>query len=153
MAKSGAMAKWILVPVLLLGLLGTASADVSDFAFFDGSNPVNSSAGAICGSKSAFTYHLSVQNAGADDGFVRITYIDGDWIQFPVAAGQSFSMSQAAGNKSGDSAAIRVSNGVSAAQLAGSLSAIGQGNPQCASCDAVAQGGIGDAACDAFIPD
>jgi hypothetical protein len=142
----------ILVPILLLGLVGTASADVSDFSFFDGTNPANQpNAGAICGSNSAFTYHLVVQNWGPD-GRVRITYPDGDFINFELAQGQSFSMSQAAGNKSGDSRAIRVSNGGTPAQLSGSLSAIGQGNPRCASCDAVSEGGIGDAGCDAFIP-
>src|SRR5207247_1113660 len=74
-------------------------------------------------------------------GEVRITYHDGDIIRFPIAAGASFSMSQAGGK--GASQAIRVSNGGSGAQLAGSLSAIGGGNPRCASCDATTQGGLG----------
>ena len=149
MVRTEVMVGLILVPIFLLGLVGTASADVSDFAFFDGTNPANQPfAGAICGSKSAFTYHLAVQNWGPA-GRVRITYPDGDFINFELAPGQSFSMSQAAGNKSGDSAAIRVSNGGTPAQLSGSLSAVGQGNPRCASCDA---DGIGDAGCDAFIP-
>ncbi len=79
---------------------------------------------------------------------MRITYFDGDIIRFPIAAGASFNMSQAGGKRA--SRAIRVSNGGSGAQLAGSLSAIGDGNPQCASCDAPAQGGIGDSGCDNF---
>jgi hypothetical protein len=139
------------VAFLVSGLLaGAASADVSDFAFFDGTNPNNGpDPGAICGAHGAFTYHLTVQNWGPA-GEVRITYPDGDFIRFQLATGQSFAMSQAGGNKSGHSTAVRVSNGESTAQLSGSLSAIGEGNPRCASCDV--DGGIGDAGCDAFIP-
>jgi hypothetical protein len=151
MGRGGFITGLGLVTVLLIGLGGTATADTSDFALFDGTNPANQpNAGAICGSNSAFTYHLAVQNWGSA-GEVRIIYADGDFIRFQLGAGQSFSLSQAAGNKRGHSRAIRVSNGGSAAQLAGSLSVIGQGNPRCASCDAVSQGGIGDAGCDAFI--
>jgi hypothetical protein len=139
-----------LVAVLTLSSVTGAAAAQSDFALFDGSNPANQpNAGAICGSNASFTWHLSVANFGAA-GEVRITYFDGDIIRFPIAAGASFNMSQAGGK--GASRAIRVSNGGSGAQLAGSLSAIGDGNPQCVSCDATAQGGIGDAGCDNFIP-
>ena len=139
-----------LVAVLLLATVTVAGADQSDFALFDGSNPANQpNAGAICGSNASFTWHLAVANWGAA-GEVRITYFDGDIIRFPIAAGASFSMSQAGGK--GASRAIRVSNGGSGAQLAGSLSAIGDGNPKCASCDATTQGGLGDAGCDSFIP-
>ena len=139
-----------LVGVLMLASVIVAGADQSDFALFDGSNPANQpNAGAICGSNASFTWHLAVANRGAA-GEVRITYFDGDIIRFPIAAGASFSMSQAGGK--GASRAIRVSNGGSGAQLAGALSAIGAGNPQCASCDATTQGGIGDGGCDSFIP-
>jgi hypothetical protein len=139
-----------LAVMLMLGSVTLASADTSDFALFDGSNPPNQpSAGAICGANAAFTWHLAVANWGPA-GEVRVTYRDGDIIRFPIASGASFSMSQAGGK--GASGAVRVSNGGSAAQLAGSLSAIGAGNPRCVSCDAVAEGGIGDAACDAIIP-
>ena len=120
----------------------------NDFALFDGSNPLNQpDAGAICGARKGqpFTFNLAVANYGAS-GFVRVTYADGDWIQFPIAAGGSFSTSQAGGSKSGNDAVVRVSNGGSAAQLAGTLSAQGG---KCASCDA--DGGIGDAGCDAYV--
>jgi hypothetical protein len=140
-----------LAVVLMLASVTLASAQQSDFALFDGSNPANQpTAGAICGANASFTWHLAVANWGPA-GEVRITYMDGDIIRFPIASGASFTMSQAGGK--GPSSAIRVSNGGSAAQLAGSLSAIGNGNPRCASCDATAQGGIGDAGCDSFIPD
>ena len=121
----------------------------NDFALFDGSNPLNQpNAGAVCGDKKGqpFTFHVTVANYGSD-GFLRVTYADGDWIQIPIAAGGSFSMTQAAGSKSGNDAAVRVSNGGSAAQLAGAMSAEGG---RCASCDV--DGGIGDAGCDKFVP-
>jgi len=121
----------------------------NDFALFDGSNPLNQpDAGAVCGARQGrpFTFHLTVANYGSD-GFVRVTYADGDWIQMPIAAGGSFSMTQAAGSRGGNDAAVRVSNGGSPAQLAGALSAEGG---RCASCDA--DGGVGDAGCDKFVP-
>ena len=120
----------------------------NDFALFDGSNPLNQpDAGAVCGASKGqgFTYHLAVANYGSD-GFVRVTYYDGDWVQYPIAAGGSLSLSQAAGSKGGDDRVVRVSNGGSAAQLAGVLSAE---NARCGSCDA--DGGIGDAGCDEFV--
>jgi hypothetical protein len=120
----------------------------NEFALFDGSNPLNQpDAGAICGASKGrpYTYHLALANYGSD-GFVRVTYFDGDWVQYPIAAGGSLSLSQAAGSKGGDDRVVRVSNGGSAAQLAGVLSAE---NGKCASCDA--DGGIGDAGCDAFV--
>jgi hypothetical protein len=123
--------------------------NVNDFALFDGSNPLNQpDAGAICGARVGrpFTFHLTVANYGSD-GFVRVTYADGDWIQMPIAAGGSFSMTQAGGSRGGDDAVVRVSNGGSAAQLAGALSAQGG---RCASCDA--DGGVGDSGCDRFVP-
>jgi hypothetical protein len=120
----------------------------NEFALFDGSNPLNQpDAGAVCGASKGrpYTYHLAVANYGSD-GFVRVTYFDGDWVQYPIAAGASFSLSQAGGSRGGDDRVVRVSNGGSAAQLAGVLSAE---NAKCASCDA--DGGIGDVGCDAFV--
>ena len=139
----------MLAPLLVLGLGSAASADTSDFALFDGSNPANQpDSGAVCTANSAFTYHVAVANWG-EDGEVRITYSDGDIVRFPIKAGASFAFSQAAGSKSGADRGVRVSNGGSAAQLAGSMSAVGQGKPTCLSCDADSDG---DAACDAIVP-
>ena len=126
-----------------------AAGPSNDFALFDGSNPLNQpAAGAICGAPKGqpFTYHLAAANYGGD-GFLRVTYADGDWVQYPIAARASFSLSQAAGSAGGADSIVRVSNGGSAAQLAGVLSAE---NAKCASCDA--DGGIGDAGCDAKLP-
>ena len=95
----------------------------NQFALFDGSNPLNQpDAGALCGAREGHVlrYHRAGANGG---GFVGVTYADGDFVQFPILAQGSFSMSQAAGSRSGDDAAVRVSNGGSAAQLAGTLSA------------------------------
>lgn len=139
----------MLAPILVLGLGSAASADTSDFALFDGSNPANQpDSGAVCTANSAFTYHVAVANWGAD-GEVRITYADGDIVRFPIKAGASFAFSQAGGAKNGADRAVRVSNGGSAAQLAGSMSAVGQGKPACLSCDADSDG---DAGCDAVVP-
>ena len=132
-----------------LGQLKGGNGRSNDFALFDGSNPLNQpDAGAVCGAEPGqpYTYNIAVANYGSD-GFIRVTYADGDWVQYPIAAGGSFSLSQAAGSKGGDDRAVRVSNGGSAAQLAGVLSAE---NAKCASCDA--DGGIGDAGCDAKLP-
>jgi hypothetical protein len=128
----------------------TSSALRDDFALFDGTNPENQpAAGAVCGARRgrAYQYHVAVANYGSD-GFLRLTYADGDWVQFPIAAGASFSLSQAAGSRGGADRAVRVSNGGSEAQLAGVMSAQ---NGRCGSCDA--DGGLGDAGCDAFVPD
>src|SRR5437899_3321136 len=116
--RNSLLLRLMLSTILLLGLATVASADQSDFALFDGSNPANQpNSGAVCSANSAFTYHVTVANWGPN-GEVRITYKDGDIVRFPIAAGASFSFSQAAGE--GADAAVRVSNGGSAAQLAGS---------------------------------
>jgi hypothetical protein len=134
---------------LLFGSAAAASADTSDFALFDGSNPANQpNSGAVCSANSSFTYNVVVANWGSD-GEVRITYSDGDIIRFPIAANASFAFSQAAGSKGRADRAVRLSNGGTAAQLSGSMSASGQGKPQCLSCDADSDG---DAGCDEVVP-
>lgn len=152
MTMNGGLLRLVGAVVVVLGLTTGASADQSDFALFDGSNPANQpNAGAVCAANSAFTYHVVVANWGSD-GEIRITYKDGDIVRFPIKAGASFAFSQAAGSRGGADKAVRVSNGGSPAQLAGSLSAVGQGKPTCVSCDAVSEGGVGDPACDTIVP-
>jgi hypothetical protein len=134
---------------LLLASAAVTNADTSDFALFnvDGTNP---DSGAVCYSNGAFEYHVAVANAAAaENGVVRITYYNGDFVEFPIAAGASFAFSQAAGSKGGADKAVRVSNGDSNAELSGSMSAKGQGNVKCISCD----GGGGDATCDSRVED
>jgi hypothetical protein len=134
---------------LLLASAAAAKADTSDFALFDGTNPANQpDSGAVCSANSSFTYNVAVANWGSD-GEVWITYKDGDIIHFPIAANASFAFTQAAGSKGRADRAIRVSNGGTSAQLSGSMSASGQGNPKCISCDADS---AGDAGCDKIVP-
>ena len=141
------MIPWVALAVVL-AFGAVADADTSDFALFDGSNPANlPDAGAVCTAKSAFTYHVAVANWGPA-GEVWISYSDGDFIRFPILAGGSFAFSQAAGSKGRADRAVRVWNGGTAAQLAGSMSAVGQGNPGCLSCDATADG---DQECDKLV--
>ena len=133
---------------VVLAFAVAAHADTSDFALFDGTNPDNlPDAGAVCSAKSAFTYHVAVANWGPA-GEVWISYSDGDLIRFPILTGGSFAFSQAAGSKGRADRAVRVWNGGTAAQLAGSMSAVGQGNPECLSCDATADG---DQECDKLV--
>jgi hypothetical protein len=54
--------------------------------------------GAACSADSAYTWYLSVGNSGAD-GSVRITYKDGDTVNFPIAAGQTLQLAQAGGTE------------------------------------------------------
>jgi hypothetical protein len=141
------------------GDFGDSRADderKSDFAFFDGTSSDAATAGALCGAGSpsdvevgeAYTFHIALANLGGP-GFVRLTYADGDFIRFPIAANASLTLSQAAGGRGGFDRAVRVHNESSAAQLAGTMSAAG-GGVFCLSCDT---GADGDAACDAIIPD
>jgi hypothetical protein len=131
---------------------GMAHADTSDFALFDGTAAANQpDGGAVCRASSAFTVHVAVANKGSEAGSVRLTYSSGDFVDFPIAAGATFALSQAAGSKGREDKAVRVSRGDSPAQLVGSMSAIGQGNPRCTSCDDPSAGGAGDAECDKSV--
>jgi hypothetical protein len=159
--KRGMILVSLVVGFILLGgpwTAATADDGKSDFALFDGTNPANVESGAICGAKNlkgkTFTYHVTVSNhASGSAGFVRLTYKDGDFVQFPLAPDASFSFSQAGGSKGGADRAVRVSNGGSGAKLVGAMSAIGtESKPFCVSCDAVSEGGIGAAACDLIVP-
>jgi hypothetical protein len=156
-----------------LHFLKFGGGDSTDAALFDGTNPANQGdagtanaaplgvAGAVCGTKFAgqpFIFHLSVTNhSSGTAGFVRITYKDGDWVQFPIEPNANLQISQAAGSRSGNDQAVRVSGvpaGTGGTRLVGALSAQGlDGKVRCASCDSTDEGGIGDAGCDAFIPD
>lgn len=134
---------------------GTALATNSDFALFDGTNPANQPfSGVVCGAgspkhldKTSFTYNVSASNFGSGTAVIRVIFHDGDIARYQIPAGQSFSMSQAAGSDSADRA-IRVAieaNG----QVTGEVSALGP-KVFCLGCDADS---AGDAKCDAVIPD
>lgn len=157
------MKRTILVAFLTLALVAVSGlativeADLSktDFALFDGTNPANApGSGAICiGSKDfkadkQFIYHVAVTNHHSGAGHVRITYADGDFVNYQIAAGGSFSLSQAAGGTGGADKGVRVSNGGSAAVIVGAMSAVGL-EPVCVSCG----GADADRFCDTLIPD
>jgi hypothetical protein len=128
----------------------------TDFALFDGTNPANANAGALCfvtdgppGKPRAWTFHVSVSSFGGT-GF-KLIYRDGDFVPFQVATGTSFSMSQAGGSNF-SSTAVRIDNSqdAGAAGLAGAVSGQAEdGRVICLSCD---DDSDGDAACDAIIP-
>jgi hypothetical protein len=145
--KKGLILAFVAVGFMVLfGLSTVASAkgQKSDFALFDGaSTPTGAVCGAIPG-KSAkikeFTYYVATGNFGGSPAEFKVIYPDGDFVRYLVPAGESFSLSQAAGSGEFDSA-IRVE---AAAGLAGSASASGK-NVFCISCDG------DDAACDLIV--
>lgn len=157
------MKRWLVVPLLCVGLVGlfgpwtvaSASPDRSDFALFDGTNPVNvpPSTGAACTARSAYDYHVAVTNYGSAGG-VRVRYADGDLVDYKIPVDGSFSFSQAAGAKGEADRAVRVC-GVNGAVLVGAMSAMSNadGKVKCVSCDDPANGGVGDAGCKAIAPD
>ena len=136
----------------------------SDFALFDGTNPLNLDAagktGAICGmtNKSgdelkplkSFVYYVTVTvDDAVVDREIKVVYTDGDFVRYKLTNDQSFSMSQAGGSGVFD-AAIRV---VADKNVSGSVSIQGKksffNRVFCVSCDELADG---DAFCDTIIP-
>jgi hypothetical protein len=166
----------VLAAFLLVGLATVASAGPkSDFALFDGTNPANQGAGpgvtnpppigvagAVCGvekKEHAFTLHVTVTNhSSGANGFVRLTYADHDFVQYPMAPNDKFQISLIGGSKGGADRAIRISGvpaGPGGVKLVGQASILAEegGKVFCKSCDATTEGGIGDAGCDAIVPD
>lgn len=155
------MERRLLVGFLIVGLAvlfapwTVASADdnsdKTDFAFFDGTNPLSEDppfGGAECSVRGAATLHASVTaHSSGPGGFVRLTYaVDGDWVQFPIASGGVLQLTQAIGG-SPYSRRVRLSNGGDAAgaRLVGSLSVIGHPKVHCQSC--LGTDGAGGAGC------
>ena len=120
----------------------------SDFALFDGTNPATEAppdGGAECTVKGAATFYVAVTaHSSGPSGFVRATFADGDFVQFPIAANGSFSFSQSIGGTKDVDTRIRISNGgnVNGARLVGWVSALGK-KVSCRSCNSndVAGGG------------
>lgn len=153
------MKKWLVVLLLVVpfGLGTVASADDdngngnrTDFAFFDGTNPATEAppfGGAECTVKGPATLHASVTaHSSGPSGFVRLTYQDNDWVQFPIASNGSLQLTQAIGGTKNVSRRVRLSNGGDAAgaRLVGSLSAIGSEKVSCRSCNFDDAGGTPD---------
>jgi len=137
--------------VVLFGPWMVASADdgkkddfdggkKSDFALFDGTNPTTEAppfGGAECTVKGAATFYVTVTaHSSGPAGFVRATFKDGDFVQFPIAANGSFSFSQSIGGTKGVDDRIRISNGgnPAGARLVGWVSALGK-HVSCQSCN------------------
>jgi hypothetical protein len=112
----------------------------SDHALFDGTNPLTEappSGGAECRVRGPGTFHVTVSaHSSGPGGFVRATFEDGDFVQFPIASGASFSFSQSIGGTKGVDRRIRISNGndPSGAQLVGWVSVQGK-RASCRSCN------------------
>lgn len=110
----------------------------SDFALFDGTNPATEAppfGGAECTVKGPATFHVTVTaHSSGPPGFVRATFRDGDFVQFPIASDGSFSFSQSIGGTNGVDDRIRISNGGTGARLVGWVSARGQ-HVSCQSCN------------------
>ena len=150
------MKRWLAVaPVLLIiavafGLWTVANAGpAGDFALFDGTNPATEAppdGGAECAVNNTATFNVSVTaHSSGPDGFVRATFKDGDFVQFPIKSNASFSFSQAIGTTKGVDDRIRISNGGAAAgaRLVRWVSVIG-GAATCQSCNfADGAGGTG----------
>ena len=149
--------------VAAFGFVGTAkSAEKSDFALFDGTNPANLDAndktGALCGiakkgnpnkplqNRKSFVYYVTVTaDDPSVDREVRVVYTDGDFVRYKIPLDGSFAFAQAGGAGEFD-AAIRI---VVDKNVSGSVSARGNKGVFCLSCDEL---GDGDAFCDTIIP-
>lgn len=145
------------ISLMLLGSWTVARAQSNvgdsrvDFTFFDGTNPAPDSegqpdGGAECTVSGPATLHTSVTNhVSGNDGYVRFTYQDGDWVQFPIKSDQTLQFNQAIGNRSTADKKVRLSardvssnQGALAPKLVGIMSAISQfGHAvECRSCKA-----------------
>lgn len=127
--------------------------DRSDFALFDGTNPATEAppnGGAECSVMNGFaaTLHVTVTaHSSGPDGFVRATFADTDFVEFPIKSGGSFDFSQSIGGTPGVDDRIRISNGGKAggARLVGWASILSDGVVNCRSCNF--DDGVGGAGC------
>lgn len=85
--------------------------------------------------KGPATLHASV-TAHSSGGFVRLTYEDNDFVQFPIALNGVLQLTQAIGGTKDVSRRVRLSNGGDAAgaRLVGSLSVISNKRVSCQTC-------------------
>lgn len=120
--------------VVGLGLITTAWADHADFALLDMEQTVGDvsvQAGATGGNErhlrpTAFTVHITMTNRadlGGSNGFVRVTYADTDFVDYPIAAGTTLQMTLAGGGTTNVDDIITVT-GRSGAVLVGQISLI-----------------------------
>ena len=138
------------------------SESESDFALFDGTNPLNLTAGrtgVLCGNVNeagtaleaeAFTYYFSVTNFDDAARECKVHYSsfplnsDPDFVTYKIPVGTSLNINQSGGSNAFDSA-VRLDCD---AKIAGAGSINEGENVFCLSCDAL---GDGDFVCDGII--
>ena len=95
--------------------IGTPGKDVSDHALFD---ETSGDTGCTCSSDKTYVFSLSCQAVvGGGDAKIRVTFNDLDFIEYPIADGQSFSLTQAAGGTKGVDGALVVTNSLGGKNL------------------------------------
>ncbi len=133
------------------------SLEESDFALFDGTNPLNldgvGKTGVLCGNSNkkrtglkakAFKYHFSMTNFDTVARECKVLYsgsIPADFVRYKIPAGTSLNINQSVGSNEFDSA-VRLDCD---AKIAGAGSINEGENVFCLSCDAL------DAVCDGII--
>jgi hypothetical protein len=104
----------------------TTAKHGSDFALFDetGGDFSVSCGSAVTGTNQnnkAYEVHIAMRAINGD-AVMRVTFVDGDFVDFPIPDGTSFSMSQAAGGTPAVDGEVTVTS-VGAGQLVGWMSA------------------------------
>jgi len=87
-----------LVYPMLAAAINTPGRDISDHALFDTTGGVDT--GAKCSCDKTFEFYL-VARAYGGPATIRITFHDGDWIEFPLEENGILSFTQAAGGTRG----------------------------------------------------
>jgi hypothetical protein len=77
--------------IILLGFGTSVRAHTiltTDFSFFDNTNPASPSQGIQCSARTPFEYHVTVSDFStpASPNVLRVTYADGDFVRFKIAA-------------------------------------------------------------------
>jgi len=137
------------------------SLEKSDFALFDGTNPLDrdeaGKTGVLCGNSNkkgtalkakAFKYHFSMTNFDTVARECKVLYsgsLVADFVRYKIPAGTSLNINQSGGSNEFDSA-VRLDCDMN---VAGAGSAIGRKTVFCLSCAETADT---DAVCDMIVP-
>ena len=78
----------VLAIALVLGFAqpGQAQDNRADFSFMDNTNPESANEGIQCTANRAFEYHITVSEWAGVNNVLRVTYADGDFTRFRIAA-------------------------------------------------------------------
>ena len=119
--------------LFLTPMLASADTFRSDFALLD-QEPTVADVSVQCGATSgnphrpkpgAFTMNITMTNRtdlGGAAGFVRVTYADGDFVDYAIPVDTTLNMNIAGGGTPGVDDIIKVTHGTSAAVLVGQVS-------------------------------